>query len=137
MQVLFFSSSIPLYIVKNPVEKLCKVLERELKTYTPVGLKFVFVKIKFKLLHLKIRVACSKALLLTISSSNIVTRSNGYINGDKYFLFYKVSAANLLLELSRGTIQKDHIYHTKQSQTIFRKINCSLLSFRRVKNGYH
>ena len=37
----------------------------------------------------KIRLACSKALLLTISSSNIVTHSNGYIKGDKYFFFYK------------------------------------------------
>ena len=137
MLVFFFSSNILQYIGKSPVEKLCKVLQMELKTYTSFDLKFVFEKIKFKVLHLKIRLACSKALLLTISSSNIVTRSNGYINGDKYFLFYKVSAANLLLELSRGTIQKDHIYHTKQSQTIFRKINCSLLSFRRVKNGYH
>ena len=36
----------------------------------------------------KIRLACSKALLLTISSSNIVTHSNGYIKGDKYFFFY-------------------------------------------------
>ena len=37
----------------------------------------------------KIRLACSKALLLTISSSNIVTQSNGYIKGDKYFSCYK------------------------------------------------
>ena len=37
----------------------------------------------------KIRLACSKALLLTISTSNIVTHSNGYINGDKYSFFYK------------------------------------------------
>ena len=37
----------------------------------------------------KIRLACSKALLLTISSSNIITHSNGYIKGDKYFFFYK------------------------------------------------
>ena len=51
MLVSFFSSNIPLYIGKNPVEKLCKVLEMELKTYTPVGLKFVFEKIKFKVLH--------------------------------------------------------------------------------------
>ena len=51
MQLLFFSSNIPLYIGKNPMEKLCKVLEMELKTYTPVGLKFVFEKIKFKVLH--------------------------------------------------------------------------------------
>ena len=33
------------------MEKLCKVLEMELKTYAPVGLKFVFEKIKFKVLH--------------------------------------------------------------------------------------
>ena len=37
----------------------------------------------------KIRLACSKALLLTISSSNIVTNSNGYVKGDKYFFSYK------------------------------------------------
>ena len=46
MLVSFFSSTIPLYIEKNPVEKLCKVLEMELKTYTPVGPKF-----KFNVLH--------------------------------------------------------------------------------------
>ena len=51
MLVSFFSSNIPLYIEKNPVEKLCKVMEMELKTYTPVGPKFVFEKIKFKALH--------------------------------------------------------------------------------------
>ena len=31
------------------MEKLCKVLEMGLKTYSPVGLKFVFEK--FKVLH--------------------------------------------------------------------------------------
>ena len=36
---------------KNPVKKLSKVLKMELKTYTPVGQKFVFEKIKFKILH--------------------------------------------------------------------------------------
>ena len=72
----------------------------ELKSYTPVGLKFVFEKIKFCVIFnmisfvnaqgsVKIRLACSKALLLTISSSNIVTHSNGYIKGEKYFYFYK------------------------------------------------
>ena len=45
------SSNIPLYIEKNPVEKLCKVLEMELKTYTPVDPKFVSDKIKFKVFH--------------------------------------------------------------------------------------
>ena len=68
--LLFFSSNIPLYIGKNPVEKLCKVLEMEFKTYTPVGLKFVSEKIKFEVLDyiqhdfirqrsVKIRLACS------------------------------------------------------------------------------
>ena len=46
-----FSSNISLYIGKNPVEKLCKVLEMELKMYISVGFKFVFEKIKFKVLH--------------------------------------------------------------------------------------
>ena len=80
MLVSLFSSNIPLYIGKNPVEKLCKVLEMELKMYTPVSIKLVFEKIKFKVLHyiqldVKIRLACSKALLLTTSSSNIITNS--------------------------------------------------------------
>ena len=51
MLASFFSYNIPLYIEKNPVEKLCKVLEMEVKTYTPVGPKFVSEKIKFKVLH--------------------------------------------------------------------------------------
>ena len=46
-----FPINIPLYIEKNPVEKLCKVLEMELKMYTPVGPKFIFEKFKFKILH--------------------------------------------------------------------------------------
>ena len=75
-----FSPNIPLYTEKNPVEKLCKVLEMELKMYTPVGPKFIFKKIKFKVLHyiqhdfirqrlglVKIRLACSKVLLLIIN----------------------------------------------------------------------
>ena len=48
---MVFSSSIPLYIEKNLVEKMCMVLEMELATYTPFGLKFVFEKIKVKVLH--------------------------------------------------------------------------------------
>ena len=51
MLVSPFTSNILLHIEKNPVEKLCKVLEMELKTYTPVGPKFVFQKIKFNVLH--------------------------------------------------------------------------------------
>ena len=48
---IVFSSNIPPYIEINPVEKLYKVLEMELKTYTSVGPKFIFGKIKFKVLH--------------------------------------------------------------------------------------
>ena len=33
------------------MEKLCKVLEMELKTYTPVRLKFGIEKINLKILH--------------------------------------------------------------------------------------
>ena len=51
MTVSFFSSNIPLYMGSNPVEKLFQVLEMKLKTYIPVGPKFVFEKIKFKVLH--------------------------------------------------------------------------------------
>ena len=51
MLVSLFSSNIHSNIEKNPVEKLRKVLEMELKTYTPVGPKFVHKKIKFYVLH--------------------------------------------------------------------------------------
>ena len=51
MLASFFSSNIALYIGKNPVEKLCKVLEMKLKMNTPVSLKFVFEKIIFKVLR--------------------------------------------------------------------------------------
>ena len=47
----YFSSNIPLYIGKSPVEKLCIVLEMELKMCTLAGLKFVFEKIRFEILH--------------------------------------------------------------------------------------
>ena len=47
----FFSSNMSVYIEKNSVEKLCKVLEMELKTYIPVDPKFVFEIIRFKVLY--------------------------------------------------------------------------------------
>ena len=46
----------------------------------------------------KIRLACSKALLLTISSSNVVTHSNDHIKGDKYLFFYKSRCGECTLE---------------------------------------
>ena len=61
----------------------------------------------------KIRLACSKALLLTISSSNIVTRSNGYIKGDKYFFFITLGPGNVLLKLN---------YLQSRVETQYRKI---------------
>ena len=48
---LFISSTIPLYIGKNPVEKLCEVLKMQVITFTPVSLKFILEKIKLKFLH--------------------------------------------------------------------------------------
>ena len=61
----------------------------------------------------KIRLVCSKALLVTISSSNIVTHSNAYIKGDKYFFFIKVGGANVLLKLN---------YLQSRVETQYRKI---------------
>ena len=49
--MLFFRSNIPLDIEKNPMKKLFKFMEMELKMYTTVGAKFVFEKIKFKVFH--------------------------------------------------------------------------------------
>ena len=75
----------------------------------------------------KIRLACSKAFLLTISSSNIVTHYNGYIKGKKYLFVYKSRCGKcspetkLFAKSSRDTIQKDDIYHTMQYQTFYGK----------------
>ena len=46
----YFSCIISLYIEKNPVEKLCKVLEMEPERHTCVDLKFHSEKNKFKVL---------------------------------------------------------------------------------------
>ena len=113
-----------LYIGKNPVEKLCKVLEMELKKYTPVSLKFIFEKIKCKVLHyiqydfirqrqgsVKIRLACSKVLLLNISSSNIVTHSNGYTKGDKYLYFYKGRCGKCSLTDLQSRVETQYTKH--------------------------
>ena len=73
----------------------------------------------------------------------MVTHSNGYIKDDKYYFFYKSrygkysTEIKLIIKYSRDTIQKDHIYDTKQYQTYYGKIKCDLSSFRGVKNGYH
>ena len=68
------------------------------------------------------------------------THSNGHRKGNKYLFFIKVGAANVFLKLNYlqrrvDTIQQDHISHTKQYQTFYRKMTCNLLNFRGVKNG--
>ena len=76
----------------------------------------------------KIRLVCSKALLLTMSSSNIVTHSNGYRKGDKYLftyllifiylLFIKVGAANVLLKVNylQSRVETHNIGHYQDFQ---------------------
>ena len=116
MLVSPFSSNISLYIEKNHVEILGNVLEMELKTYTQVGQKSIFEKLKFCIIFnlisftsaqgsVKIRLTCPKVLLL-INFTLIVdyelflrTHSDGYIKSDKYLFFIKVGAANVLLKL--------------------------------------
>ena len=79
----------------------------ELKTYTPVSLKLVFEETRFKVLHYiqndficqhpgisKDQTSMLKALLLTISSSNIARHSNGYRKGYKYFAFFYKSSCD-------------------------------------------
>ena len=97
-----FLALIFLYTLKNirwkNYVRFCKIMEIELRTYTFLffrksNLKFciIFKMISFVNVHCSVRIrsACSKAMLLTVSSSNIVAHSNGYIKGDKYFFFKK------------------------------------------------
>ena len=111
MLVLVFTINITLYIEKNLVEKLCKVLEMELCPKFSVSPKFVFEKSTFKVLHYiqrdfihqqpgfsKDQTSMFKSLVINfISSSNIVTHSNGYIWSNNYF-FIRVDAANVFLK---------------------------------------
>ena len=91
-----FLADIPLYI-KSPEEKLCKVLEKELKTHIPVGLKFVFEKIKFKVLHYiqpdlvrqrpglsKDQISMFQSLAINYFISSIVTQPCYYLFHLKY-----------------------------------------------------
>ena len=66
------------------------------------------------------------------------THSHGYVKGDKYFFFIKgdkylffikVGVTNVLLKLNYlqsrvDTIEKYHVFQTKQYQTFHRKIKC-------------
>ena len=78
----------------------------ELKLYTPFGQKLVFEKIRSEVLHYiqhdficqcpglsKDQISKFKTPVINYLSSNIVTHSNGYIKGGKYFFFIKVCAA--------------------------------------------
>ena len=128
--VSLFSSNIPLYIEKNSVENLCKVLEMELKIHTPVSPNFVSEKIKFKVLYYiqhdfirqrlglsKDQTSMFKVLLLinyfdrwlwntfknTFWWRQYLIKGNKcffYIKGDKYFFIIIVDAANVLLKLN-------------------------------------
>ena len=61
----------------------------------------------------KIALACLKAFLLTISSSNIATDSNDYLNVANISFFIKVRAANVLLKLN---------YLQNREKTQYRKV---------------
>ena len=100
MVVSFFSSNIPLTLKKILWKKYVRFWIRNLKR-TPHSAQNLFSRksdLKFCIIFnlilfvnaqgsVKIRPACSKALLLTISSSNTITNSNGYIKGGIYFFF--------------------------------------------------
>ena len=89
--------------------KNCKVLEMELKTYTPVSPKFVFEKIKFKVLHYiqyfirqhqgfsKDEASIFKSLVIDYF---ILKYCHTFIKDNKYFFIIKVGATNVLLKLN-------------------------------------
>ena len=84
---------------------------------------------------------CSFLLLpdikrLTISSSNIITHSNGYIKNDKYFFFYKSRSCKCSPETKLLEKQYRKIIVITQSN-IKHFIKRSSVIFGRVKNGYH
>ena len=77
----------------------------ELKTYIPASPKFVFEKIKFKVLHyiqhdfIHQRPGFSKDQG-SMFKSLILKYRHTLIIGDKYFFFIKVGAVNVLLKLN-------------------------------------
>ena len=89
------------------MEKLCKILEMELKTYTPVGPKFVLEKINRKILHyIQHDIICQrlglskdqtnmfKSFVINALITDHEILSDGYIKGGKYFFFTRIGAAN-------------------------------------------
>ena len=85
----FFSSNIPLYIGKNPVEKLLRFWKWNLKR-TPQSASNSFLrKSNFMFCIIFKMVSFVNARGSVKISSNIVTHSNCYIKSDKYFFLYK------------------------------------------------
>ena len=132
------------------MEKLCKVLEMELRTYSPVSLKLVFEKIKFKVLLYNqhdFRLAYLKALLLTFQPFGISTfQISSHIvmvilKVTNISLFIKVGAANFLLKLnylqSREETQYGKIFIIPSNIKHFIERSSVILNFRVVKNRYH
>ena len=98
---IVFTSNIPLHTEKNPLEKLCKVLEMELKTSTSVGPKSFFEKIKFNVLHylqhdfIRQCSGHSKDEANMFKSLIIHSILWSWLKGDKYFSVLKAGAANI------------------------------------------
>ena len=125
MLASFFTSNIPLHIEQNPVKKM------ELKMYIPVGLKLVFQKIKFKVLHyiehdfIRQRPGPSKdqimfkSLFIDYSILKYCLKFYWLYKGDEYLFFCKSRCGKcsprnkLFIKTSRDTIQKDHVHHAK------------------------
>ena len=123
MPVLFFSCSIPLYIEKNPVEKLGKVQEMELE-------------MKMERTSQSAQNSFSKNRILDYIQHNFICQRPG-LSKDQismfkiHILFCKSRFSKWPIEIKViikwiNKIQKDNIYHTKQYQTFYRKIKCDL-----------
>ena len=90
---IVFSSNVLLYIEKNPVENLCKVLKMELKTYNPVDLKFVFVKIRVKVLHYIQQIQIFNELNMLLSNLDLNSEKHIIFAGDfDLFLDHSLNA---------------------------------------------
>ena len=108
-----------------------------LKTYTPVGLKFIFEKIKFKILyyihHDFIRQCTGLSKDQTNMFKSLVINYFILKYRHTFYWSYKRWERNIsfFTKIGEDTIQEDHIYHTKQYQTFYRKIKRDLLKAHR------
>ena len=138
---MYFSSNIPLHIEKNLMAKFCKILEMELKMYTPVSPRIFFKKIKFKVFHYiqhdficqclglsRIKLVCSNVLLLInyFDCRLWNTFNNTFwwlYKRQQVFLFYKSRCSRcshvikLFIKYSRNNTEKSYICNKKQWQT--------------------